>query len=233
MGGRLEKVCGNCGRAFWAYGLSRLILICNKKESSEGKYFVIEPKACCSNYKTGRKVPHGTKYPSEDDDAKFIPLIRGGFAIVDGDDYAKLAEYKWYCEHNCNTSYAVRSKNHKRIYMHRQILNAPNGKVVDHKDGNGLNNLRSNLRLCTKTQNMRNRRPWLSCSSRYKGVSWDKSSKKWRARITFNGKKSHIGQFDDEVEAARAYDREAKELFGEFAYLNFGKSRCDCRAVCF
>jgi len=222
MGGQSAKLCENCGRAFWAYGLSRPILICNKKESSERKYFVIEPEACCSNYKPSRKVQPGQESPSsEDNGAKFIPLIRGGFAIVDGDDYEKLAKYRWYCEHEGNTSYAVRTKNGKRIYMHRQILDAPKGKVVDHKDGNGLKNRKSNLRLCTRAQNMRNRRPWLRCSSKYKGVSWDTCGNHWRARITFNGKKIHIGHFDDEVEAARAYDRKAWELFGEYAYLNF------------
>jgi hypothetical protein len=225
MGERSAKLCENCSRSYWAYGPRLPILICNKKESSEGKHFVVEPMACCSNYKAGRKDGGGRRHTSaENKGAKFIPLIRGGFAIVDADDYEKLAKYTWYCEHNSNTSYAVRRKNRKRIYMHRQILNAPKGKVVDHKDSNGLNNRKSNVRLCTKTQNMRNRRPWLRCSSKYKGVSLDECGNKWRARITFNRKKIHIGNFDDEIEAARAYDRKAKELFGEFAYLNFPES---------
>ena len=105
--------------------------------------------------------------------------------------------------------------------MHRQILEAPKGVWVDHIDGNGLNNRKSNLRLCSATENACNRRPVPNCHSRYKGVSWHKRQKKWAVRIAKRGKGIHLGSFDDEIEAAVAYDRKAEVLFGEFAYLNF------------
>jgi len=94
------------------------------------------------------------------------------------------------------------------------------GMVVDHLDGNSLNNRKSNLRVCTVSQNHQNRR-WTYGSSRYKGVWWNKKMKKWVAGITLKRKYIFIGHFADEVAAAKAYDRKAAELFGEFAYLNF------------
>ena len=100
-------------------------------------------------------------------------------------------------------------------------MNAPAGLVVDHIDGNGLNNRKSNLRVCTQAQNSLNSRPRRNSSSRYKGVSFYKRDKIWQAQIFYNFRTINIGRFDDEIEAALAYDRKAAELFGEFAYLNF------------
>jgi len=105
--------------------------------------------------------------------------------------------------------------------MHRLIMNAPEGLVVDHIDRNGLNNRKCNLRLCTKAQNVQNSRPRRNRSSKYKGVFWNKLNKKWSASIHKGDKRIYLGGFDDEIEAALAYDRKAAELFGEFAYLNF------------
>ena len=109
--------------------------------------------------------------------------------------------------------------------MHRAILNAPKGLLVDHIDGNGLNNRKSNLRLCTFAQNAHNSRPRRNSSSRYKGVCWHKLKKKWTVSIYKGGKRTYLGYYDDEIEAALAYDRKAEELFGEFAYLNFPNHR--------
>ncbi|MHC4574071.1 MAG: HNH endonuclease [Planctomycetota bacterium] len=104
--------------------------------------------------------------------------------------------------------------------MHREICCAPRGVVVDHIDGNGLNNRKSNLRLCTVRQNLWNRRP-AGGTSLYKGVCWRAEKKKWAARITCRDRRHHLGYFDTEMEAADAYDKKAAALFGEFAYLNF------------
>lgn len=104
--------------------------------------------------------------------------------------------------------------------MHRVIMGEPRGLVVDHIDGNSLNNRRSNLRVCTVSQNHQNQR-FRGGLSRYKGVCFLKKINKWRANIGFDGRRMHIGCFDNEVDAAKAYDRKAGELFGEFAYLNF------------
>ena len=105
--------------------------------------------------------------------------------------------------------------------MHRQIMIAPEGFVVDHIDGNSLNNRKTNLRICTQAQNIHNSRPRRNRSSKYKGVFWDKVNKKWSTNIRKGDKRIYLGGFDDEIEAAIAYDRKAAELFGEFAYLNF------------
>ena len=92
---------------------------------------------------------------------------------------------------------------------------------VDHINGNPLDNRKSNLRICTNAENQRNRGVNKNNTSGYKGVCWAKQNKKWKARIKHNGKLIHLGYYKDKEEAARAYDKKAKELHGEYAYLNF------------
>jgi hypothetical protein len=104
--------------------------------------------------------------------------------------------------------------------MHRLILGAPEGVLVDHVDGDGLNNTRANLRLCTSSQNAANIKAVWGCS-RYKGVSPHSASSRWQVILTYMGERIYLGLFDDEEEAARAYDRKALELRGEYAHLNF------------
>jgi len=109
------------------------------------------------------------------------------------------------------------------ILMHRLLMNAPDGIQVDHKDGNGLNNTRTNLRLATGQQNLRNMRKHRG-KSQYKGVTFvPKCTKRpWTAQISPGDSRcKHLGSFATELEAAKAYDRAAKELFGEFACTNF------------
>ncbi len=156
-----------------------------------------------------------------------IKLSRGKYAIVDDDDYYRLARYKWYAQKAWNTYYAVRNgprragAKQKSILMHREVLQVGDGLVVDHINHNGLNNRKANLREATFSQNNYNRRGNLkNCSSKYKGVHLHRG-KKWRAMIKVNKKSMHIGSFDDEAEAARAYDKTARELQGDFATTNF------------
>jgi len=153
---------------------------------------------------------------------RLIELTWGKYAIVDAEDYLRLSSYKWCAVKEGRTWYA---KTFRRdgmpLSMHRLITRAPKGLLVDHINHNGLNNRRSNLRLCTHKQNQRNRRPNRGGTSEYKGVHWSKNRKKFRAMICNNSKIIHLGYFQDETEAAKAYDKKAKELFGEFAYLNF------------
>ena len=105
--------------------------------------------------------------------------------------------------------------------MHRLILNAPKGLVVDHINGNGLDNRKANLRLCTPAQNACNVRPRPGETSKYKGVAFIKRERRWQVRISFRNKRKWIGYFDTEIDAARAYDQAARRLHKEFASLNF------------
>ncbi len=114
------------------------------------------------------------------DDSKVctIPLTQGYFAIVDADDYERLSQYKWHVKVSSYGCYAYRTENRKRIAMHREILNAPPGMHCDHINHNGLDNRKANLRLCTPQQNSFNQKPRSNCTSRYKGVCWNRSMRK-------------------------------------------------------
>ena len=157
---------------------------------------------------------------------KQIELTQGKVALVDDKDFKWLNQWNW-CASKMGTGWyaqrGIRTKNKHdtSLRMHRVILNAQKGQMVDHKDCNGLNNQRHNLRLCTPSQNAFNRRNHCQSSSKYKGVSWNKKCKKWRAYIKLNHKIMHLGSHIIEEEAALAYDKKAKELFGEFARPNF------------
>jgi hypothetical protein len=151
---------------------------------------------------------------------RLIPLSRGLFAIVDADDYERLSRYKWHACGKGDNCYAQRRENGKTIKMHHEIIDVPAGFVCDHKNHNRLDNRKCNLRSCTYSQNAQNRRPCANGTSRYKGVSWSRDVRKWRAMIQLNGRLIHIGYYEYEQDAAIAYDDLAIELFGEFACLN-------------
>lgn len=155
---------------------------------------------------------------------KEIPLTRGKVALVDDEDYERVMQYKWCTHKDRNTWYATRTSYNpkKSIPLHRFIMNAKPGEEVDHINHNGLDDRRCNLRIVTRSQNHMNRGKMKNkCTSKYKGVYWFKNLNKWMVHIEINGKKMHVGLFNNEEEAARAYDKKAKELFGEYAYFNF------------
>lgn len=102
--------------------------------------------------------------------------------------------------------------------MHKIIMP---GSEIDHKNGDGLDNRKENLRVCSRSQNLFNRRKHSKSSSSYKGVSWNPLHKKWHSRIMKNKKQINLGYFDKEIDAAIAYDESAKKLFGEFCHTNF------------
>jgi len=155
---------------------------------------------------------------------KIIPLTQNKIAIVDAPDFEWLNQWKWHTIKARRTCYAARADYSHRprryLYMHQVIMTPPSGMEVDHINGNGLDNRRINLRLCTHHQNCMNNRKERGRSRRYpskfKGVSWHTQSGKWRARI----QGEHLGCFNYEIEAALAYNEAARRRFGEFANLN-------------
>ncbi len=163
--------------------------------------------------------------------SKKIPLTQGKFAIVNDEDFEEVSKYKWHAIKSPCTYYAQTSvhlgkgKDNKykikNISMHRFILIPEQSEDVDHRDGNGLNNTRGNLRTCTNSQNHANMKPQRGGTSKYKGVCWYKTRGKWVTKIMFNYKNKTLGYYTNEIEAAKAYDQKAKELFGEFARTNF------------
>lgn len=113
----------------------------------------------------------------------------------------------------------------EKLLLHREVMQVYGTSLVDHIDGNGLDNRRSNLRIATNQQNGANSQKWRKqTSSQYKGVSWDHSRGLWRADIMFNRKHVYLGRYSSESEAAQAYDNRAIDLFGEFARLNFSRA---------
>lgn len=157
---------------------------------------------------------------------KKIKLSNGMVAIVDDEDYEKVRSFHWYAHQSGGTYYARRYSHRiagKEFYieMHRLILGLSpgDGKYTDHIDGNGLNNQQMNLRVCTQQQNTFNQKVKRG-TSKFKGVCWHKRDKKWHAQIQHK-KNIYLGYFESEIEAAKTYDDKARELFGEFAWLNF------------
>jgi hypothetical protein len=159
-------------------------------------------------------------------ETKEILLTHGKVAIVDAADYDWLNQFNWSAHKRKHYWYASRrnqwpAKRSATVYMHRQILGAEKGLVVDHIDGNCLNNTRLNLRLATHSQNLLNQGLSSDNTSGYKGVSWHKIRLKWQAQISIDGKRKYLGMFDTAEDAARAYDEMASRHHGEFARLNF------------
>lgn len=162
-------------------------------------------------------------------DTKQICLSLGKVAIVDESDFAFLSQWKW-CAHRGENGlwYAVRY-DHGPILMHRVLLGLErgSGKEVDHRNHDTLDNRRSNIRICTRTQNQQNRSGWIRKDSkkpsRFKGVFWDQRRGQWNTQIRVNKRKIQKG-FNDEAAAAHHYDELAKLYFGEFALLNFGET---------
>jgi hypothetical protein len=149
------------------------------------------------------------------------------WTIVDADIYYRFGHFKWFIRGNGRKLYALRSffvgpMLTKMISLHREIMNAPAGLLVDHFNGNTFDNRRANLRLATHAQNTHNRQKTkIKTSSKFIGVCFDKSRGKWTAHIAYENKHLNLGRFKDEVEAAKVYDEAAKKYHKEFARLNF------------
>ena len=156
---------------------------------------------------------------------KQVQLTKGYVTLVDDQDFDFLSQFKWCAGIKHGSCYARRRQNgpqalYRSQQMHRLIMGVTDPKEkIDHRDGNTLNNQRSNLRICTHAQNLANRGVDKRSRSGYKGVS--PLGKKWRAYIVLNYKQKVLGRFDCPIEAAKAYDRAAIEMHGEFCNLNF------------
>jgi len=159
---------------------------------------------------------------------KEIQLTRGYIAIIDDKDFDELSKYAWsarvmsdgrvYAWRSCLTS-ELQSMRLFSIGMHRQIMDCPKGMHVDHRDGDTLNNTKSNLRICTNAENSRNSKAPKNNTTGFKGVSIQNG--RIYGRIKFEGRDIHLGRFDSIQDAAIAYDEAAIKYFGEFARLNF------------
>ncbi|MEN6632273.1 MAG: HNH endonuclease [Candidatus Polarisedimenticolia bacterium] len=163
----------------------------------------------CPNYRPKPETPQG--------DVRQIALGDGFTAYVDAKDYEWLSRWQW----SMRGGYAARMEKRTPIYMHRAIANPPEGMIVDHKNRNKLDNTRDNLRVCTQQQNAGNRSKRRGTHSRFAGVGFNKQCGKHFAAVNARGERFFLGYFANEVEAARAHDAKAVELYGEFARLNF------------
>jgi hypothetical protein len=161
-----------------------------------------------------------------------VKLLHGEIALIDDEDYERVSQYRWYA-HNKKTDHTLYARSSMKIdgvfktaLMHRFIMNLQDGERVDHRNRNGLDNQKSNLRRCTNQQNSHNSKFHKTehNTSRYKGICFLRNRNAWSARIVVNYKSIYIGYYKDETDAARAYDAKARELFGEFAFLNFPDS---------
>ena len=218
-GDLLAKIacCHNCvysycdqEHALWSMSVGVLTWpACANHPDSPGRMQRVPARGICRNYRPRPATPEG--------EVKQIPLGSGFYAYVDAADFDWLNQWTW---HLCG-GYAARRQNGKVISMHREIMQAPKGMVVDHVNRNKLDDTRANLRVCTRQENARNTDKRRGTSSRFIGVSRRKHSDKWHAAIKFKGKSIHLGCFTEEIEAARARDHAAVQYFGESARLNF------------
>jgi hypothetical protein len=144
-----------------------------------------------------------------------IALSNGGITLVDDEDYELLKKYTWRTVQGYVTTLSI------NLSLSRLITKCPSGLEVDHKDHNPLNNQKSNLRICTKSQNRAYRyKTKKNTTSTYKGVYWNKLANRWMAYIRLNSKAKYIGYYNCEVEAAKAYNEMAEIHYGEYAILN-------------
>jgi hypothetical protein len=202
-------------------------LVCANHPDSPGELRDVIPTGMCRNFKQKRWLRARLKPAEKAADAavfesdkriRRIPLGHDLFAIVDARDYKWLSRYKWCALNRNGQAYAVRrNRQGQTVYMHRAIMKAPPGMVVDHIDHNTLNNRRCNLRICTRQQNYANAGP-RGAPSGFVGVH--RCRHKWRSGITCRGVYHPCGRFDDPVEAAKARDRKAYELHGPLAHIN-------------
>lgn len=161
---------------------------------------------------------------------KEISLTQGMVALVDDEDYEMVLQYKWSLVKGRNTYYAEQKRRVKYRHMHRFIMNTPKGMIVDHLDGNGLNNQKYNMRNCTYSQNNQNRMNRNSEKFGYQGVT-RRGSNKFYAYIRYKTKLAHLGVYSTAEQAAEAYNKKAVELYKESARLNYIIKEVNCEST--
>ena len=150
-------------------------------------------------------------------DMQRIPLTQDKLALIDDEDYEKISQYSWYYTSN---GYAAHKNQDGIIFMHRLIMETPKGKATDHRNGNKLDNRKTNLRICNQASNNQNVPAFKINKSGYRGVHWNKNNQKWTAQISYKNQTLHIGNFIDIRHAVIARDLWALILHGEYAYTN-------------
>jgi len=168
-----------------------------------------------------RRLRYGYAY-------RLLRMSQPKYAKADPADYKRLKGYEWFAQKGSRNFYAVRqvgrSKGKRKtlIFLHKEIIDVPEGMVTDHINHDAMDNRRANLRAATHSQNACHTKKHSGVSrSKYKGIFWQKKQKKWVARIMFDGNRIYLGCFKDEIEAAKAYDKAARKYHKEFACFNF------------
>jgi hypothetical protein len=214
-----DRCCADCRFALILRNADPGTLVCVTRPDAPGEPTRVAPCDGCPAFEP-RPDPPQRAQPDEppDEGAALIPLTRNKVAIVDLEDFAWLSRFKWYAAKAGDRFYACRREKGRTLLMHREIMQAPDGMIVDHKKDPSLNNRRRNLRVCTHAQNSYNRRRHDNKSG-FKGVF--PKGDKWYGVVGHKGKQHRTETLPDPVEAARARDRLAIKLFGEYAWLNF------------
>jgi len=154
---------------------------------------------------------------------KQIRTVKGVVVTVDDDVFEDVNQYRWMTDAKGYTRRSVWNADKYKsdtVFLHRSIINAKKGELVDHINGDVCDNRKENLRIATRGQNRRNSKIPSTNTSGYKGVTHDKETGRWKSQVRYNKKPVNLGRFSNKHDAARMYNFWAKDIYGEFARLN-------------